>query len=161
MVICPYSVHITMANFSPIFRNQISSPKCSIGLFHVKEDIKLWFRAFICPKVQYFSAKMYRGYIVAIRQCNHRRIFAVTQILFLQSFRQNSWSLTSRVVQDMLANGCTAKWSVFVPLKYNIFPQKYSMVIYTPVCIYNHGEFFSNIYARKFIAEVLKWLISY
>ena len=27
------------------------------------------------------------------------------------------------------------------------------MVIYTPVCIYNHGEFFFNISARKLFAE--------
>ena len=30
------------------------------------------------------------------------------------------------------------------------------MVIYTPVCIYNHGEFFSNISPRNLIAEVLE-----
>ena len=33
------------------------------------------------------------------------------------------------------------------------------MVIYTPVCIYNHGRFFSNILAQKLIAEMLNWLI--
>ena len=33
------------------------------------------------------------------------------------------------------------------------------MVIYTPVCIYNHDEFFCNIYARKLIVEVPNCLI--
>ena len=39
MVICPCSVHITMANVSPIFWHENSSLKCSGGSFHVKEDI--------------------------------------------------------------------------------------------------------------------------
>ena len=40
MVICPYSVHITMANFSPIFRHENSSLKCSDASFYVKKDIQ-------------------------------------------------------------------------------------------------------------------------
>ena len=40
MVICPYSVHITMANFSPIFRHENSSLKCSDASFYVKNDIQ-------------------------------------------------------------------------------------------------------------------------
>ena len=40
MVICPYSVHITIANFSPIFRQENSSLKCSDASFYVKNDIQ-------------------------------------------------------------------------------------------------------------------------
>ena len=37
MVICTYSVHITMVNFSPIFQVKNSSLKWSSGSFHVRE----------------------------------------------------------------------------------------------------------------------------
>ena len=90
MVICPYSVHITMANFSRIFRHENSSLKCSDASFYVKKDIQCWFWPFICSKVEYFLFIMYRGYIVAMRHSNHRRIFMVTQILFLQNFQQKT-----------------------------------------------------------------------
>ena len=39
MVICTYSVHITMANFSPIFQGQNESVNFSGGSFHVGKDI--------------------------------------------------------------------------------------------------------------------------
>ena len=39
LVICTYSVHITMANFSPIFQGQNESVNFSGGSFHVKKDI--------------------------------------------------------------------------------------------------------------------------
>ena len=93
MVICTYSVHITMANFSPIFRHENSSLKCSDASFYVQKDIQCQFRPFTCSKVQYFFARMYRGYIVAMRHSNHRRIFMVTQILFLQNFQQKNLKL--------------------------------------------------------------------
>ena len=40
MVICPYSAHITMANYSPIIRHENSSLKCSDASFYVKKDIQ-------------------------------------------------------------------------------------------------------------------------
>ena len=39
MVICTYSVHITMANFSLIFQGQNESVNFSGGSFHVGKDI--------------------------------------------------------------------------------------------------------------------------
>ena len=39
MVICTYSVHINMANFSPIFQGQNESVNFSGGSFHVGKDI--------------------------------------------------------------------------------------------------------------------------
>ena len=39
MVICTYSVHITMANFSRIFQGLKESLNFSSGSFHVSKDI--------------------------------------------------------------------------------------------------------------------------
>ena len=39
MVICTYSVHMTMANFSPIFQGQNESVNFSGGSFRVEKDI--------------------------------------------------------------------------------------------------------------------------
>ena len=82
MVICTYSVHITMANFFPIIQHENLSLNCSSGTFYVREEVHIQFRSLIyfpnstmfsfltCP----FPRKMFRGYIVAMRQCNHGTI---------------------------------------------------------------------------------------
>ena len=49
--------------------------------------------------------------------------------------------------------------AIYLPKSTIFLSLKYPMVIYTPVCIYNHGEYFYNILTRKLVAEVLKLFI--
>ena len=47
------SVYMTMAKFSPVFPDENSLKKCSIGLFYVQEEMQLQKRPVISFKVQY------------------------------------------------------------------------------------------------------------
>ena len=88
--------------------------------------------------------------------CNNCTIIIVTQIQFLHNFpnkKQIEALIHSQMAQNMLENRCIlARLSNFNALKYNIFSKKCSVV--SPASLCNYGEFFSNILARKLIAEV-------
>ena len=58
--------NVTMTYFSLIFRHENSTLKIQSGSLHYKEEIKWYFRPFICPKLQYFFPKMSHGYMSVI-----------------------------------------------------------------------------------------------
>ena len=147
MVICPYIVYIYNHGefFSNISEHENWSLKCSSDSIHVREHILCYFRPFICQKVLYICAKMYRCRIVAMRRCiTNARFLRLHKYYFCKSIFRRKWPSG----QDMLANRCSVISSIFYVLNYNIFfPKMYHSYIYsTPASVYNHAGNFSPIF---------------
>ena len=124
MVICPYSVHITMANFSPIFQGQNYALNFSGGLFHVRKDIQSLLQVSTSLKVQYFTPKMFGGYIVLQRACNNGEIFPDKEVFSFENSSAKIHSLTDPMVSHMLTTICNCSSFFLFPLKFHILHRK-------------------------------------
>ena len=124
MVICTYSVHITMANFSSIFQGQNQSLNFSGGLFHVRKDIQCLLQVSTSLKVQYFTPKMFGGYIVLQRACNSGEIFPDKDVFSFENLSTEIHSLTDPMVCHMLRTICNCSSCFSFPLKCHILHRK-------------------------------------
>ena len=63
MVICPYSAHITMANFSPIFSSKINRLTAQLARLMFWKIFSASSRHLFALKYKIFVQKMSHGYI--------------------------------------------------------------------------------------------------
>ena len=96
MVICTYSVHITMGNILPNFETKNDLGTAQLLQNMLRNYLKHWVKPAKCFIEQYFTLNLFRGYIVAMRQSNHRTNLASTPTLFQEIL---SWKFCRTVTK--------------------------------------------------------------
>ena len=75
-------------------------------------------------KVQYFTRKMFGGYIVVERPCNHGGILPEKEVFYFDNLNVKIHSLTATMVSHMLRTIGNGSSCFLFAFKYHILPRK-------------------------------------